>query len=271
MSHIGQSTGAWANTAVRHYTVRMDPLAPAAPPSRLTTELIAGFILVIIIAIGAFVLLRGHRVSVTGPHVEFVGAATSTWYAVSGTELAPVPASDDSVRGPNGAVASSALMPTAPVGGKTSSVTIAPLSAWELYLTSESGMKKDLGRGRPLGFLSDGSLLALTPLGLVRINPDGVMFAVIRSGGSETPLGAASADLSLVAIENQVTGFVDVYRVNPVARTATYVGSINVPHARAIGVYGVDVFAVDAHGALAAYAVSAHGLAPVAIGFSPNQ
>lgn len=197
----------------------MDPLTPltpapaAVPPSHLKLEIIAGVVLVLVVALGAFIF-RGVLFSGEKQHIEFIGAATTTWYTLSGDTLTRVPTgSETKSTGPKGEVASAVLVPRIQ---SDVSVTSAERT-WGILRTSSDGTKKSLGLGRPLGFLSDGSLLALTPLGLSRVTADGTTFQLINAGGtgSVTPIGVASPDLSLVAFENQTTRSIVLYRPDP--------------------------------------------------------
>lgn len=89
------------------------------------------------------------------------------------------------------------------------------------------------GPGRPLGILPDGSLLTFLPIGLVHITHDGTETQLLSAGpaGSSTPIAVASADLTIIAFQNQVTRAIDVYHLDPVKLEAVYAGTAKVPHA----------------------------------------
>jgi hypothetical protein len=95
------------------------------------------------------------------------------------------------------------------------------------------GWKPHDGATRMLGTLSDGSSLAFSPAGLIHITHDGTETQLISDGpvGSSTPIAVSSADLTIIAFQNQVTRAIDVYHLDPVKLEATYAGTAKVPHA----------------------------------------
>ena len=82
-----------------------------------------------------------------------------------------------------------------------------------------------------LGTLSDGSKLAFTSLGLSRVMPDQTVFQLVptMNTSSTTPLGTATDDLSLIAIENQMTGAVDIYQFDAENIAVTFIGIAKLP------------------------------------------
>lgn len=173
--------------------------------------------------VGAFTLLLAlaafswlYFTESAGNTVEFVSASGVSWYRVKGDTLAPVaaPANADALAGPSGAQASSVLLPPGPHFA---------------ILLKQGGVEKNLGTGRPLGFLADGSLLALTPLGIARVKDDGTAFQLAGTRASTTPIGVAAPDLSVIALADPVSGAVLVYRFDVKKNAATLLGSVSLP------------------------------------------
>lgn len=190
---------------------------------------IIGIILIITaVALAAYYWLR--PLSTLSPAIEFVGSSAETWYVLDGDQLlpAPTPAGADTIIGKNGERASAALvLPPQQVLKKGEVPPIGqPQPSWTIMFTDKDGATRSLGYGRPLGFLPDGSLLALTPLGVSRVMTDGTAFQLVSTGGTVTPMGAASADLSTIVFENQVTHEVVAYKLDVTTLSTSYVGAI---------------------------------------------
>lgn len=117
----------------------------------------------------------------------------------------------------------------------TATTTVYLLSGTTLSYVSATPTENQLGgkfgAGSTLGKLPDGALLALTPLGLSKVMPDGTTFQLLHAGGtsSVTPLGTASTDLTRIAFVNRTTGTVDVYHFNPATLEVARVGTVQIP------------------------------------------
>jgi hypothetical protein len=165
--------------------------------------------------------------------VDFVSSSGDQWYVLTGDELRPASTSEpDRVIGSDGAVATSVFVPVATHASAVPQLRT-PKTASAILLTQKDGTSKKLGLGRPLGFLPDGSLLALTPLGLSKVTRDGVSYQLVNAGGdgSTTPIGVARKDLSLVAFQNFITRTVVVYQFDAATLSAKFIGSAKLPTA----------------------------------------
>ncbi len=189
---------------------------------------------VILVGIAALIYWK-----VQGPmqQIEFVSVSSATWYQQHGNALTPISPqpSDAVIQGPSGETATAMLVPALPTRatGKAGSTVTASTPAkfvWALSFTDTKGRIHILGLGRPLGFLPDGSLLALGPLGVERVSTtDGSAEQLIAAGGSATPFGAAAADLSVIAFQNETTQAVTLYHFNPQTLAGTYLGIVALP------------------------------------------
>ncbi len=224
-------------------------------------------ILVVLVGIAALVGFLAQRLN----RVEFVSSSSVSWYAREGTTLVQIASpAMDGVRGPNGEVVVAKLLLPPPASSAGASVAITPPQpVWQMFVEQPGSPDRNIGIGRPLGFLPDGSLLVLSPLGIARADvATGSQVQIVSAGDppSNAPIGAASADLSLVAFQNQITHFVSAYRFSPATGRAVYAGSINAP-VTSIAVSGNQVLATDQQGHLITYTLTATDLTPSAGAF----
>ena len=104
---------------------------------------------------------------------------------------------------------------------------------WNLISLSSKqsgGTPIDLGPGFSSAFTSDGALLAITPNGLTRINPDRGGYTTIIARRLVYGSAAIAPDARLVVLPNEVTHAFDVFAIAPApAAASSYVGSITAP------------------------------------------
>lgn len=171
-------------------------------PSRRNVLLAIAAIVVLLIAVYAVMHVTAPApTSFTATDVELASATSTSWYRLSGDTLQRTDAPKDADRARD--ISSSTLRIIAP--------------------------------GRPLGFLPDGSLLALTADRIVQVSvADGSFGQTVLHLGSSTPstnvpLAAASPDLVFIALENPLTHTVDVYRLDVSALQSKLIGSATIP------------------------------------------
>jgi hypothetical protein len=106
-----------------------------------------------------------------------------------------------------------------------------PRSAWRLMslpVLAATPVPIDLGPGFSSAFSGDGSLVAIAPEGLVRINPSNKgRYMLIDRAGMNYGVAAVGPDASLALLPNAVTGSLDVFSLatdNPAS--ISYIGSV---------------------------------------------
>jgi hypothetical protein len=246
------------------------PYEPPANDRPKSLQATAWFGLVAIIVVGVW--FWSARQS---PTVEFVSAHAAATYQphASGFSLVMSGISKiGPVMGAGGYAVSATLAMTAvPVATASTSdgiwppiVIAAPQPVWNLNAGGTA-----LGVVRPLVARKDGSVLALTPAGLVSLTSAGSN--VLIAGGSNDLIGALSPDASLAALKNPLTRAADLYSLT--ASSSSYLGSIP-GNSLALAFSKSDLFVLSASSTVAVYSVSpVPGQAPKLVGtFTlPNQ
>ena len=123
-------------------------------------------------------------------------------------------------------------------------------------IQDETPIKKNLGAGRSPRFAIDGSIVALTHQGVIRIDSlTGKRTPVIERSGADK-IGAISDDGLVALLPGALTGMLDFFRLDRPALPATsYLGSISVSAVTDIAFVGDDFVVVRSGDTFTVYAV----------------
>jgi len=227
-----------------------------------STRLFIILIIALVVIAGAawYLLGHGHK-GLLGSTVTFVAAHSAASYNVSGHTLSlsekniqkigPVTAVDGTQYM---AVLATSSLPAREAGEPPPVVIEPPAPDWMLYRGTTMSASSSLGAGRPIGTMSDKTVLAITEKGLIALVPGG---SVTIMPASKDLVGAANGDGTIIALKNDTSRTTDIYAITPLSFQETYLGSVGVdPLAMAFGNDGT-LYVLTASSSVSVYAVSA--------------